>query len=55
MRCIDASAQGGIVRLRGSIPSYYLKQLAQETARKVPGVRRIQNELEVVYNFVRRR
>ena len=37
----------GSVVLRGSVPSYYLKQLAQETVFSVPGVAGLRNELQV--------
>jgi hypothetical protein len=36
-----------LVVLRGAVPSYYLKQVAQETALHVPGIRRLRNELKV--------
>ena len=36
------------VVLRGVVRSYYQKQLAQESLRKVQGVRFIKNELEVI-------
>ena len=36
------------VVLRGSVRSYYQKQLAQESLRSISGVARIMNELEVV-------
>lgn len=39
--------EDGVV-LRGVVRSYYHKQLAQESLRTVPGLRRIHNELEVV-------
>jgi osmotically-inducible protein OsmY len=38
----------GIAVLRGCVPSYYLKQLAQELVRNMDGVYAIRNELEVV-------
>ena len=39
--------EDGVV-LRGIVRSYYHKQLAQESLRKISGVSRIHNELEVV-------
>ena len=36
------------VTLKGSVRSYYQKQMAQESLRNVPGIRRILNELSVV-------
>ena len=35
------------VILRGSVPSYHLKQLAQEHALRVEGIGRLENRLEV--------
>ena len=37
----------GHVTLRGTVGSYYQKQLAQETLRHIDGVFQIANELEV--------
>ncbi len=34
--------------LAGAVPSFYLKQLAQETLRGMPGVERIENRIAVV-------
>jgi hypothetical protein len=42
----DACAEG--VRLRGRLPSYYLKQVAQAVVAEVEGVRRVINLIEVV-------
>ncbi len=36
------------VVLKGSVRTYYQKQMAQESLRNISGVRRIMNELEVV-------
>ena len=35
------------VILRGVVPSYYLKQLAQTAVLAIPGIRRLRNELVV--------
>ena len=37
----------GEVRLRGSVSSYYLRQVAVERARRVPGVRNVLDEMQV--------
>jgi hypothetical protein len=37
----------GVLFLRGQLPSYYLKQVAQETVRKFLGEIRIVNSIEV--------
>lgn len=39
--------EDGVV-LRGVVRSYYQKQLVQESLKSISGLRRIQNELEVV-------
>jgi osmotically-inducible protein OsmY len=42
----DASAHG--LQLRGRLPSYYLKQVAQAVVAEVEGVNRVINLIEVV-------
>ncbi len=44
------SCQGefDVVSLRGRVESFYLKQLAQTLVSHIPGVREVQNEVEVV-------
>lgn len=37
----------GRIVLRGIVPSYYQKQVAQEVVRRVDGVERVDNQLEV--------
>ena len=37
----------GVLILRGCLPTYYLKQLAQTLAAQVEGVRQIDNRIEV--------
>ena len=37
-----------IVILKGCVRTYYQKQMAQESLRKLEGIRRIANELDVV-------
>jgi osmotically-inducible protein OsmY len=39
---------GGCVVLHGCVPSYYLKQIAQTVVGQVEGVRRIDNQIQVV-------
>jgi hypothetical protein len=34
--------------VRGSVPTYYLKQLVQTALKGLEGVRRIENQVEVV-------
>jgi len=45
---IDVTVHSGLATLGGRVPSYYLKQVAQATARNVSGVRQICNKIEVV-------
>jgi osmotically-inducible protein OsmY len=47
LRGVEVSANGRLVTLLGWVPSYYLKQVAQEAARAVPGVRELRNDLSV--------
>lgn len=44
---VGCDIDGGRVILRGSVPSYHLKQLAQVHALRVDGVGRVENRLEV--------
>jgi osmotically-inducible protein OsmY len=45
---IDVTVHMPLVILRGRVPTYYLKQVAQATALSVPGVDQVGNDLEVV-------
>jgi osmotically-inducible protein OsmY len=47
LREIQVTAHARLVILKGRVPSYYLKQLAQDTALAVPGAHQIRNDLEV--------
>jgi osmotically-inducible protein OsmY len=47
LRRVCVSTVGGAVRLEGTVPSYYLKQMAQEVVMTVPGVEVVRNELRV--------
>ena len=44
---VGCEVSGNRVILDGVVPSYHLKQLAQEFAQRVEGVGRIENRLEV--------
>ena len=48
---VECKCNGQILRLDGSLPSFYLKQLAQEALRQLQGVVRIDNQI-VVANAV---
>src|SRR5262249_17526758 len=46
--------RGGVLVLRGCLPTYYLNQIAQEVvAHQVPGVGRLDNQIQVVRVVVR--
>lgn len=47
LRKISCSLCDGVLMLRGSVPTYYLKQLAQTIAISTEGVREVINELHV--------
>jgi osmotically-inducible protein OsmY len=48
LRDISCLASDGVLTLRGSLPSYYLKQVAQEIVSGVEGVRHVANQIEVL-------
>ena len=47
-RSLRFEAEQGRVTLRGTVHSYYQKQMAQEALREIDGIAQIYNELEVV-------
>jgi hypothetical protein len=48
LRDVSCDFSGGVLTLRGRVPSYHLKQLAQVAVAAVPGVVEIDNHVEVV-------
>jgi osmotically-inducible protein OsmY len=48
LRNVHVLAAAGIAILRGSVPSYYMKQIAQAAVSGVVGVIDVHNELDVV-------
>lgn len=48
-RKLRFEAQQGRVVLRGTVASYYQKQMAQEALRRLEGVEHIENQLEVAW------
>jgi len=46
-RQITCEYEDGVLLLRGHLPSYYEKQMAQETLRALEGVDQIINKIEV--------
>ncbi|MBY0523177.1 MAG: BON domain-containing protein [Gemmataceae bacterium] len=47
LRDLSCEFRDGILFLRGLLPSYYLKQRAQEAVADLAGVRRIVNDIEI--------
>ncbi len=45
--CIACSYRNGVLVLEGRLPSYYLKQIAQELVFQVDGVDAVVNQIEV--------
>jgi osmotically-inducible protein OsmY len=52
LRRISCEFHEGVLTLRGRVPSYYLKQLAQALAAEVEGVLELNNQLDVVASLV---
>lgn len=48
LRNVECLEQKGRIVLRGSVPSFFLKQMAQSLVAKVPGVLGVDNQLDVV-------
>jgi hypothetical protein len=51
LRNVAVDYRNGVVTLRGVLPSYYLKQVAQCVVQRVAGIRRIDNFVEVKSSF----
>ena len=47
LKDLSCEFRGGVLTLRGRLPSYYLKQVALTVVAKVEGVERINDEVEV--------
>ena len=47
IRRLSCEFQGGVLTVRGTLSSFYQKQLAQTVLRKIEGVRQIVNCVEV--------
>jgi osmotically-inducible protein OsmY len=48
LKNISCDVQDGVLTLRGYLPSYYLKQMAQEAVATTDGVARIDNQIDVL-------
>ena len=54
LRDIDCVHQDGVLTLRGHLPSYYLKQMAQASVSDIAGVRAVANCIKVTTSLLRR-
>ena len=48
VRGVSCEYDGGVLVLKGRLPSYYHKQVAQEAVVDLHGVQQVHNEIEVV-------
>ena len=49
LKKLSCDYRGGVLVLRGCLPSYYLKQIAQEVvSHQVTGLSRLENRIQVV-------
>jgi osmotically-inducible protein OsmY len=48
LRHLQVRGTEGLAILHGCVPSYFMKQMAQEIALRILGVKEVQNELQVV-------
>ena len=47
-REIECDFRDGVLTLRGNVPTFYLKQVLQSILKELPGVKRIDNRVDVV-------
>jgi osmotically-inducible protein OsmY len=50
LRRLSVEETDNALVIKGSVPSYYLKQLAQETVKAISGDRQLVNQVQVVDN-----
>ena len=48
LMCVECNCNAGVALLTGQVPSYHMKQVAQEVVRKTTGVVQVCNFLEVL-------
>ncbi len=48
VRAVTCDYHEGVLFLHGRVPSYYFKQLAQESVRDLEGVEEVVNRIEVI-------
>jgi osmotically-inducible protein OsmY len=53
LRNVACDGRDGVLTLRGCVPTYYLKQVAQAVVARVEGARLIVNEIEVIGGAIR--
>jgi osmotically-inducible protein OsmY len=46
-RFVQCSVQDGVLTLSGCVPSYFLKAVAQEALRELPGVHTLRNQIQI--------
>jgi osmotically-inducible protein OsmY len=46
-RCVSCEYREECLILRGQVPTYYLKQVAQTAVARIPGVQKVDNQIEV--------
>ncbi|MCA9184258.1 MAG: BON domain-containing protein [Planctomycetales bacterium] len=47
LRALDCTVTDGVAKLRGKVPSFYMKQIAQVLAGRVDGIVGVENQIEV--------
>lgn len=50
-RALQIDVKGGVVVVQGRLPSYYLRQVAIECIKHVPGVLRLEDRIRVADGF----
>jgi osmotically-inducible protein OsmY len=53
LRNVTCDCRDGVLTLRGCLPTYYLKQVAQAVVARLEGVRQVVNEIQVVCGGMR--
>jgi osmotically-inducible protein OsmY len=48
LKNIGCDYRDGVLVLSGCLPTYYLKQLAQEAVARIDGIERVDNRIEVI-------
>lgn len=48
-RNVSCDCEDGVLWLRGEVPSFYAKQVAQEAVKAVEGITGINNDIEVTW------